>query len=326
MKKFIVLAAAFLIFSSHDMFLKMGTYFLQPNTPSTIKLFNGTFDKSENVIDRSRMNDVRLIGNGIESNPDSSQWSEMNDITILNFTTGESGTWVAGVSTNPSNIELSAEDFNAYLVHDGVLDMLSWREENNALDQSAVEKYSKHVKTIFQVGEKTTDDWQTVLGYPIEFVPLANPYALHAGDKLQVKLLRDGAPLVDQLVYMGSEGHEHEHDHDHDHEAEGHSHDATELRTDGEGLVTMNLDAEGQWYLRTIHMEQIEEEGLTHESNWATLTFEVGHGHSHGDGAAHNHEDGHEHNDEKEKGSISFLYILLGAVLLGFILFRLRKK
>ena len=157
-------------------------------------------------------------------------------------------------------------------------------------------------------------------------MPLANPYALHAGDKLQVKLLRDGAPLVDQLVYMGSEGHEHEHEHDHDHEAEGHSHDATKLRTDGEGLVTMNLDAEGQWYLRTIHMEQIEEEGLTHESNWATLTFEVGHGHSHGDGAAHNHEDGHEHNDEKEKGSISFLYILLGAVLLGFILFRFRKK
>ena len=83
--------AAFAVFSSHDMFLKMGTYFLQPNTPSTIKLYNGTFEKSDNIIARSRMNDVSLVGNGTRSQVDSTQWTEMNDITILNFTTGAAG-------------------------------------------------------------------------------------------------------------------------------------------------------------------------------------------------------------------------------------------
>jgi hypothetical protein len=327
MKKVIFLFVAFVLFSSHDMFLKMETFFLQPNTPSTIKLFNGTFDKSENVIARSRMNDVSLVGNGARTQLDTNQWTEMNNITLLNFTTGEAGTWVAGVSTNPNNIELSAEDFNEYLEHDGVLDMLQWRKENNALDQDAVEKYSKHVKTIFQVGDKKTSDWQTVLNYPIEFVPMKNPYDVKAGDELSVKLLWKGQPLADQLVYVGSneEGHSHDNDEGHNHEdgEEGHHHDATQLRTDANGIVTMSLSNEGQWYLRTIYMEQVEEAGLTHESNWATLTFEVGHGHSHASGDHdhdHSHEDGHSH------GIPIWVDGLGGLLLAGLLFFVMRRK
>jgi len=77
MKKIFFLATAFIIFSSHDMFLKMETFFLQPNTPSTIKLFNGTFDKSDNIIARSRMTDVSLVGNGTRIQLDTSQWTEI---------------------------------------------------------------------------------------------------------------------------------------------------------------------------------------------------------------------------------------------------------
>ncbi|MEO0875726.1 MAG: DUF4198 domain-containing protein, partial [Bacteroidota bacterium] len=38
------------------------------------------------------------------------------------------------------------------------------------------------------------DGWQTVLGYPIEFVPLNNPYHLHAGEALNARLLWQGEP------------------------------------------------------------------------------------------------------------------------------------
>ena len=192
MKKLLFLLIALVLFSSHDMYLKLDTYFLDSQTTASIKLFNGTFDKSENTIDRNRMVDVSLVGNGNRTQVDSSQWSELDGATILNFTTGGAGTWVAGVSTRPRNIEMAAADFNKYLEHDGVLDMLEWRKTNNALDQDAVEKYSKHVKTIFQVGSQRTDDWKTILGYPIEFIPLGNPYTLKAGDELQVKLLWQG--------------------------------------------------------------------------------------------------------------------------------------
>ncbi len=305
MKKPLFLIFAFLVFCSHDMFLKLDTYFLASNSQASLKLFNGTFEKSENVITRDRMIDVSLLNNSKVTKLDSTNWTEKDSATILHFNTGDEGTYVVGVSTKARNIELEAASFNSYLEHDGVLDMIKWREENNAKDEDAIEKYSKHVKTIFQVGETKTKDWATVLGYPIEFVPMSNPYELHSGHALDFKLLFKGKPLANQLVYSSSKaplgGHTHVHE---EHESSGHSHndsgshshedspeDAKEdhthskenqWRTNSEGIVSINLNSEGIWYLRTIHMELSKEQGLTHESNWATITFEVGHGHEHG--------------------------------------------
>lgn len=330
MKKLFFLLVAIVVFSNHDMFLKLDTYFLQPNTPVTIKLFNGTFDTSENAIDRNRMADVSLAGNGVRRQVDTTQWSDGSGMTLLNFTTGEAGTWVVGVSTYARNIELEAADFNEYLEHDGVLDMLDWRKKNNALDQDAVEKYSKHVKTIFQVGDKKTNDWQTALNYPLEFIPMSNPYDLHPGDTLQVRLLKRGAPLADQLVYAGfgkapnSHSHDHEHagaeahEHDHTNTDAGdhhHHHDAAPLRTDVNGNLTVNISNEGIWYLRTIDLVPSQEPGLTHESNWATLTFEVGHSHGNGD-------HGHDHH----QGIPAYFYWLGSLLLVGVLFFWFNRK
>ena len=273
MKKIIFLVSTLLILCSHDMFLKMETYFLEAKTPSSIFLYNGTFESSDNVIDRNRMIDVCLVGNGLRSSVDTSQWTEKEKVTVLNFISEEEGTWMAGVSTKARSIELEAKEFNEYLEHDGVLDMLDFRTQNNTLEQNAIEKYSKHVKTIFQVGQKRSDDWKTPLNYPIEFVPLSNPYEAKVGEQLSFKLLRRGTTLPNHLVYAGSDMDTHTHTHDHSHGADTHHHHATEYRTDKNGLVTIKLLNEGIWYLRTIHMEHSNESGLTHESNWATITF-----------------------------------------------------
>lgn len=383
MKKILFGLIALVVCSSHDMYLKLDSFFLHPNESAIIKLYNGTFDKSENVITRNRMVDVSLVGNGERVRVDTAQWSEKELMTILSFQTGKAGTWVAGVSTGPRNIEMAATDFNDYLEHDGVLDMLEWRKQNNALDQDAVEKYSKHVKAIFQVGDKLTNDWQTTLGYPIEFIPLSNPYDLHPGHALQVKLLWQGKPLANHIVYIGSDAAEHAHSHEHEdeaahehgddhehtgavgehehsHEAEaghdhehaagtdhehadgeehGHSHDgehehehepaaveeeehhhhaATQVRTDANGNLSVELTTEGLWYLRTIHLAPSEEPGLTHESNWATLTFEVGQGHSHEH--AHADETAHSH------GIPSYVYWIGSLLLLGGLFFWFNRK
>lgn len=414
MKKTLFALIIFIVFSSHDMYLKMDTYFLQPDTSATIKLFNGTFEKSENVIDRDRMSDVSLVGNGNRSRIDDSQWSKKDSITLLNFKTGEAGTWVAGVSTAPRTIDMTATDFNNYLEHDGVQDMLDQRRTNNELETDASEKYSKHVKTIFQVGDTKTNDWKTVLGYPIEFIPLSNPYETYTGDSLQVKLLLKGQPLANQLVYVGYEktggGHsqengadhshehntaanksaEHEHEHENEHETEhahshekkhengtehrhdhgstettahehenepttehGHSHEndaehghdhgtkaadtdhqhtkGSQLRTNSNGIIYVNLEADGIWYLRTIHLVKSEEPELTHESNWATLTFEVTHGHgeethSHG-GDAHSHGgETHSHADENEEGIPSYVFWIGSLILIGGLFFWFNRK
>jgi len=261
------------------MFLKPRGYYLEPNTEGVIALYNGTWDKSDNVIDRNRMIDVSIIANAKRNRMDSTAWTEDGKETILHFTTGSEGTYVAGVSTYAKNIEMDAKDFNEYLEHDGVLDMLQWREDNEALNEPAIEKYSKHVKTIFQVGEKWTTDWNVNLGYPIEFIPLTNPYKLEEGYDMKAILLRNGKPLPNQFVYLGTPQH-HSHEHS-DEQEEHHHHDATQLETDEHGMLTFKVEEEGIHYLRTIHMSQSDEPGLTHESNWATLSFEIGHGHLH---------------------------------------------
>lgn len=328
MKKAPFILLAFLLFSSHDMYLKLDGYLLSPNTPVVIQLFNGTFDKSDNTIDRNRMSDVTLVGNGKRSQIDSSQWSEKDSTTFLSLNTGETSTYVVGVSTRPRNIEMAADAFNKYLEHDGVLDMLAQRKKENTLTKDAVEKYSKHVKTIFQVGDKLTDDWQTSLNYPLEFIPLENPYATHVGHDLKFRLLSNGKPLSNQLVYVNSNNDSHTHDHAHDHETSDHTHEAAQqVRTDGNGAFKVNLSNEGIWYLRTIYLVESEEEGLTHESNWATLTFEVANGdHSHGEGShSHSHENGHDH--EHSAGIPSYVYWLGSAVLvIGLFFWFSRSK
>jgi len=441
MKKIILVLIAFVLFSSHDMFLKLDTYFLPPDTSASIELFNGTFDKSENIIDRNRMIDISLVGNGERTAVKKNQWSEKDSATVLNFRTGKAGTWVAGISTAPRTIEMAADDFNNYLEHDGITDMLEQRRENEKLENDAVEQYAKHVKAIFQIGTTKTEDWKTALGYPVEFIPQNNPYELNTGDELKVQLLREGEPLADQLVYADyratgdghshetgleeghshEEGQQHEHnedtpekdhehdhehghgesaDHSHDHEHEkaheegtdhthsheqeeqsghshshdnedsqepahthqsthdhehekaheegtehthsheqdeqaGHSHSddekttekkeddhqhtsGSQFRTDSDGMLTMNLNADGIWYLRTIDLVESAEPGPTHESNWATLTFEVTHSHG---------EDTHVHSHEEEGGIPSYVYWIASFVILvGLFLWFNRKN
>ncbi|MEM9833509.1 MAG: DUF4198 domain-containing protein [Bacteroidota bacterium] len=342
-KSFYLLFALTLL-CSHDLYLKMETYFLQPNQEATLSLYNGTFESSENIITRDRMLDASVIAQGERVAIDSGQWQDQDStITQLTFNTAEAGTYVAGVSTKARTLELTADDFNSYLEHDGVLDMLEYRTSNNLLDQNSVESYEKHVKAIYQVGDVKTNDWNTVLGYPIEFVPQANPYEKYSGDKLEVQLLLNGEPLSNQLVYADylSTGHSHSHgDHSHEHDGETHSHDHThddgdhehapesgeahthtsgqQLRTNNQGIAAVDLPEDGIYYLRTIHMVSVtDSDELTHRSKWATLTFEVTH--QHGSGT-------HTHDHDHEEGIPTWVFILGSVLIIGVLFFVFRKS
>ena len=263
----LVFAAA--VTFGHDMFLVLPGHHFPAGFPITIALYNGTFDTSENTIDRDRMLDVTVIdGANQPSHPSTDQWSDEGKVSSLVFQSGPLGTYVVGVSTAPRMIELTAEEFNEYLEHDGVMDVLDARRSDGTIDQPAAERYSKHVKTILQVGESTTDSYGHRLGYPIEIVPLANPGDLASGRTLEVLVLAEGKPVAGQLVYASYEGF-------HSHEDTGSHREAATLRTDEKGVARVELTRSGRWYVRLIRMLPSNEEGVDYESIWATLTFEV---------------------------------------------------
>ena len=92
-----------------------------------------------------------------------------------------------------------------------------------------------------------------------------------------------------------------------------------QLRTDEQGMLEVPISSEGIWYLRTIHLVEVNEGELTHESNWATVTFAVGGGHS--------HEDGHTHEEHsEEEGFPAYVYFLLSLLIIAVLFFVFRGK
>lgn len=259
---FLLCCVAVLTVSAHDLFLKFDSYFLQPNSKATVRLLNGSFHASENPVARDRMVDVSIVGAGSRANPPVAGWRDEGKMALLSFQTGEAGTCVAGVSTKPREFALKAAQFNNYLSHDGVLDTLAERKRNNELTKDVHERYSKHVKAIFQVGDARTDSFKVALGYPVEIIPQQNPYELKVGQTLEVLCVKDGQPLVNQFVMAGRE-------------LKGQEIAAPAVRTDAKGIARVPLKGAGRWYVKFIQMTRLSEPQVNYESKWATLTFEV---------------------------------------------------
>lgn len=264
MKRILTLITLFLLLSSHELFLKSDTYFLNKDSQVELYLFNGTFDQSENVITRDRIINSQIIGPDYNFKPTSDDYYDKGEVTYLKFNTGKAGTYVAGISTKPRAIKLSGKDFMDYLEHEGLTEVISNRKNNGITNKTANEKYSKHVKAILQVGENRTDNFSIELNYPIEFIPLKNPYKLSIGDEMSFKLLYEGKPLGNQTVHVSSRRN-----------LDVKDGEETSLKTNKEGEVSFTVSNEGHWYIATIHMLESNEENFDYESNWATLTFEV---------------------------------------------------
>lgn len=251
--------------SAHDMFWRLTAYFVSPNTALQMPVLNGTFSKSENSIEWSRVADLSVVSPDGRASSDSAHWSTRGDTSKLSYTAGKSGTYVVGLSTKPREFQLEAKAFNDYLADDGIPDILALRKKNGTITKAARERYHKHIKGIFQVGDARSDGWNTVLGYPAELVPLSNPYAAKVGAMIAFRCLIDGKPAAHQLVQVGGRA--------------GSTGDARlaqrSLFSDGDGIVHVTISKAGRWYVKFIKMVPVSDGKVDYESKWATLTFEV---------------------------------------------------
>ena len=293
----ITLAVSASLLTAHDLFIKLDSYFVEPNSEVRIPILNGYFNLSENSITPDRVPDVSIASAAGRERIGTTAWESEGDSTFLTIQTGEAGTYVVGFSTHGRDLGMSGEDFNAYLEHDGIPDVLEQRRRDSELDKDVWERYAKHVKAVFQVGDKPDKPaswWQfwkkgdepafaTELGYPAEIIPLVNPYLLAVGDEITVRCLVDGEPVENQLVIAGGEN-------------ESGLMEETSGRTDAEGTITFTLNAHGKWYIKFINMVPVtgqsvvaaaateaaeegdqaaEDDELDYESKWATLTFAI---------------------------------------------------
>jgi hypothetical protein len=248
---------------AHDLFLKPFAFFVAPESDARVRVLNGTFEKSENSITRDRLRDLSVVGPAGVTHPATSAWSETGDTSVLVFRTGAAGTYVVGASTLPRTLRLDAKAFNEYLASDGVTDMLDARKRSNELNKPSHERYSKHVKTLIQVGDARTPGYETVLNYPAEIVPLDNPYAAKVGGVVRARTLVDGRPVANQLVIAGGRT------------PTGARLAVSKVRSGPDGVARVTIGSPGYWYIKFIHMVPVTGDSVTYESKWATLTFQV---------------------------------------------------
>ena len=252
---------------AHELFLKPDNYFLQPHSNESLRLVNGTFDKSLNFVSRERMLDVSIVAEGKVRHPSAADWHDVDASSYLAFSTGNAGTYVAGVSTRPSLRTLAAEDFRGFLKLYGALDSLASFDSDSKL--SAVrQRSSKHVKAVIQIGNAHSPDYSRRLGYPVEIILRNNPYELKLGDELSFQVLHHGTPVANQLVYASHAGF-------HEDDASEKRLNAQKLRTDHNGVASFKVGKNSAWYIALIHAQPAKDAEADYDVNWSTLTFEM---------------------------------------------------
>ena len=271
--------------NGHTLFIKPASFYFSPFQSEPIPLINGTFVQSQSKVITSRMTGVTIVTpDGSRLVPEESDWRHEDNTTVLDMQFDGPGNYVIGVGTKPRKIHVTAEDYNHYLMYEGLADDAEERRQLQEEGVGATERYAKFAKAIVQVGHEPTDSYANVLGHRVEIVPLVNPYVINSGQRFRAQILKDGEPLADELVFATHEGF-------YELNANGRYEEIATLRSDDNGIIELDLAAPGRWYFRFIHLTRlgdaeywysnflvwlgVEERRISYESLWATLTFEV---------------------------------------------------
>lgn len=173
----------------------------------------------------------------------------------------EPGVATIWVELKPRSLVLTTRLVKKYLDEIGAPNAIRQQWANAKRPRWWREIYTKHAKTFVRVGSAQSDrSWAEPVGMQLEIVPEKDPTTLRVGDELAVRVLKDGAPLPSFSVGIVSAG-----------DAKGKI-----QRTDADGRATFRLDRGGRWLVRVTELRKSSQAGIDWESDFTTLTFQVG--------------------------------------------------
>jgi hypothetical protein len=248
--------------SAHDFWLGTSNWSPEPGTPFAVSAGVGErfparldFKTPTNWFD-----DWRMIGPSGAVRV--SRSFERRDLAMAaDLTLPETGAFLAVMRVSPRITEMKADEFNDYLKEEGLADA---RAEWLGLGQGnrpVKERYSRYAKLALRNGPGGAAHLTRPVGAKAELVPAADPTALHAGETLTLRLLVDGRPVPNAAVFAAVDG------------------GSFPRQTDAAGRVTFTIDREGEWLVKTVHMQRLPKTfppGPDWESYWVTLSFRVG--------------------------------------------------
>ncbi|ARU88821.1 hypothetical protein B9K09_12975 [Pseudomonas sp. M30-35] len=180
-------------------------------------------------------------------------------LAVGNFTTRSPGATVVGMRTNSAHLELSASEFNQYLMEEGLTEVMKTRARFGLGDAPGRENFSRCAKSIILV-DGQSQGYDNQIGLPLELIPQTDPLALRTDEPFVVQLLFLGKPLPNTLI-----------------KAQLKAEPPIELSatSDAAGRVMFTLPQDGLWLFNAVHMEPSTEDDSDWESLWASLTVQL---------------------------------------------------
>jgi len=246
---------------AHVMYLLPAKFQVAKGSKVSIAFHNGdSFPASEVAPKVSRLLDAKITGQS--GSAPVTGLKESGKETLGEAIIPAAGTLLVSVRTAPNFIELEPKKFEAYLKEEGLEEVIEWRKQHGEAAKPGRERYSKYAKSLLQAGA-ANGYFSHALGFPIEIIPLADPYAVKPGGMLPVRVLLRGKPAAGlQLETAWAHGTEQK---------------TTPIgKTDAEGRIDVPLARAGLWRLHSLKMERCAEPKVADwESFWASLTFEI---------------------------------------------------
>lgn len=124
--------------------------------------------------------------------------------------------------------------------------------------------YFQHTKSYVSLIE-TTDIWKTLMGHPLEIIPLSHPNTLLAGDRFSFQVLYQNKPLAGAKVIGISQGYR----------AKKHGDTPISVTTDADGKASMTFDLAARWLITLTHEFPNNTEKMDTMAHQASLMLEV---------------------------------------------------
>jgi Domain of unknown function (DUF4198) len=247
--------------SGHDLYLLPTSFHVKSGETLRVAMHNGdSFPDSEVAPHPERMKDALLMGDQGMSFVQYVRTAGKE--TIGDVVVPGEGSLLLSVRSAPNLIELAPDKFLAYLKEEGLGEVIAWRAKHGEANKPGRERYSKYAKSLLQSGH-SDDFYQHELGFPLEIVPLVDPYAVHAGGSLPVRVLFRGKPAVGLQLETAWSG-------------DRKSKTAIAGKTDDSGMIAVPIINAGKWRLHALVMERCSEpQAADWESYWASITFET---------------------------------------------------
>ena len=259
-----ILLAIFLLafissLSAHEFWLNPNKFIYKRTEKVNIRFLVGENFVGENWKgNNERIRSLKIYYGGVSD--DLSQFITDAEGDSIEYVMLDEGTNLIAFNSNNSFIELAPSKFNEYLVEDGLLNALEYRETNDEMGCNGREFYQRCAKTLLQVGAVKDQTSGINTSMPIDIVPSGNPYELKNKALFRAKIFYKGSPLTNALVKIW-------------HRSKKET-KKIELRPDANGEIVFPISLSGKWMISTVKMERLFDNPIADwQSYWGSLTW-----------------------------------------------------